>query len=121
MTAAFENRPEWLTGGWDAIYQRAVDVFDCRMYASNGTARGAEGRRRHKKQAQIHSTIDRFRAVMSSPNPPRTKEEAVEAIAPILTLILSMLVKQFVIQVIEWLWAQLESSETSATVTAKGQ
>lgn len=112
MTAAFHQRESWLTGRWDGIYQHAIDYFDCRMYATGETSRGKEGKRRAKKQETIHATIDRFRDVMNSGNPPRTKQEAVEMVAPFLTLLLSMLFKQLAVQVIEWLWDQMESQDS---------
>ncbi len=112
MTAAHDRRHEWLTGSWDGIFQHAVDHFDCRMYATGQTSKGKEGRKRAKKQETIHKTIDRFRQVLAAGNPPRTKQEAVEMVSPFLTLLLSILFKQFAVQVIEWLWDQLESQDS---------
>jgi hypothetical protein len=50
---------------------------------------------------------------MSSHDPPQTKQEAVEMVAPFLSLLLSFLVRQFAIQVIEWLWDQMETQQES--------
>ena len=113
MTAAFLDRETQ----WDSLYNRAVDVFDCRTYVTESRnpafARGAkQHKEKQKKQKQIRTTIDRFREVMSSDNPPQTVDEAVTAIAPLITLILSILFRQFIVELIEWIWEQSQQ-ETS--------
>jgi len=97
----------WITGNWDPIFERAVDHFECRMSEKGSTARGLEGKRRSKKQEQIHSTIDRFKKLMSSKNPPESKAEAVKALSPIFAFLLSV----FIRSVIEWLWDQMQDTQ----------
>jgi hypothetical protein len=100
MTEPFAN---------DTLFEQACKHFG----VPGGVASFAKpNKERAAKRKRIAKTIDRFRAVMSRPNPPRTKQEAVEAIAPLLTIILSMVFKQFAIEVIEWLWDQLESQDS---------
>jgi hypothetical protein len=41
---------------------------------------------------------------MNSDDPPLTKEQAVEMVAPFMTLLLSLFFKQLAVLVIEWLW-----------------
>jgi hypothetical protein len=102
---------EWVTGNWNPIFEKAVKHFDCQMSASGSTSRGIEGKRRARKQSQIHSTINRFRNLMSGPNPPQTKQQAVKALSPFLAFLLSA----FVRSVIEWLWDQMQEPVTVTT------
>lgn len=102
MTAAFFER--------DSLYDQACFHFECSPKAVSMFQK--PDRKAARKREQISRTLEKFRKVMSSPNPPRTKEQAVEMVAPFLTLILSMLLKQFAIQVIEWLWDQMESQDS---------
>ena len=102
MTAAFFER--------DSLYDHACFHFECSPKAVSMFQK--PDKRAARKRNQIANTIDQFRKAMSSDNPPRTKQEAVEMVSPFLTLLLSMLFKQFAIQVIEWLWDQLESQDS---------
>lgn len=102
MTAAFFER--------DNLYDQACYHFEC--YPKAVSMFQKPDRKAERKRDQIGNTIDTFRKVMSSDNPPRTKQESVEMVAPFLTLLLSILFKQFAIQVIEWLWDQLESQDS---------
>lgn len=97
MTAAFDT---------DSLYQRACIHFDCSPRAVSMFQK--PDRERAKRRQNVARTIIRFNAAMSSTNPPRTKQEAVEMVAPFLSLLLSFFVRQFAIQVIEWLWDQME-------------
>lgn len=103
-SGVFRVSKEWVVGNWNPIFEAAVKHFDCQMSASGSTSRGIEGKRRSRKQGQIHSTIDRFRRLMSGPNPPKTKQQAVKALSPILAFLLSA----FIRSVIEWLWDQMQ-------------
>lgn len=111
MTAAFEQRAEF-----DSLYQQACIHFQCEERVSGAGKRSSKNR---VKREKIHNTMARFHAAMSSPNPPATKEKAVEAIAPLISLLLSLFLKQLIVQVIEWLWDQVHEPQT-VTVTAKG-
>lgn len=108
MTAAFDERYE------ETIFRQACLHFGCEertlgRYDIFAARRDPERTKRRKRLAEI---IQKFNAVMSSDNPPRTKQEAVEMVSPFLTLLLSMLFKHFTIQVIEWLWDQMESQDS---------
>lgn len=114
MTAAFDQRDEDIHSGPDTLFTLACYQFGCEerslgRFDLNAARRDPE---RTKKRRRIKTTLDKFRSVMSGPNPPQTKKEAVEAIAPLLTLLLSVLFKQFAIMVIEWLWEQSQQQET---------
>lgn len=110
MTAAFLQRDdEDMHSGPDTLFTLACYHFGCSHVAYGRQKEKAE---RTKKRRRLKSTLDKFRTVMSGPNPPQTKEQAVEAIAPILALLLSMVWKQFAVMVIEWLWEQSQTRET---------
>lgn len=104
MTAAFDQRYD------ETIFQQACLHFGCEERTLGRYDIGAARRdpQRTKKRQRLAETIQKFNEVMSSDNPPRTKQEAVEMVAPFLTLLLSILFKQFAIQVIEWLWDQMQ-------------
>ncbi len=97
----------------ETIFREACLHFGCEERTSGRFDIGAARRdpQRTKKRKHLATTIQKFDVVMSSDNPPRTKQEAVEMVAPFLTLILSILFKQFAIQVIEWLWDQMETQQ----------
>lgn len=101
MTAAFLER--------DSLYDQACFHFECSPKAVSMFQK--PDRKAARKRDQIGNTIDTFRKVMWSSNPPRTKQEAVEMVAPFLTMLLSFFVRQFAIQVIEWLWDQMETQQ----------
>ena len=110
MTAASFQRDddEDMHSGPDTLFTLACYHFDCGQLAFG---RHKEKPERTKKRKRLKTTLDKFRAVMSGPNPPQTKEQAVQAIAPLLVLLLSVLWKQFAIMVIEWLWEQSQNQE----------
>ena len=107
MTAAFDQRYD------ETIFRQACLHFGCEERTLGRYDIGAARRdpQRTKKRQKLAETIQKFNAVMSSGNPPRTKQEAVEMVSPFLTLLLSVLLKQFAIQVIEWLWDQMEPQQ----------
>jgi hypothetical protein len=61
-------------------------------------------RKRHQKKQRIGDTLTRFRTLMESPNPPKTKQEAVAALSPIMAYLLWSIFKMFAVQIIEWAW-----------------
>jgi hypothetical protein len=93
MTAAYFDR--------DTLYDQACIHFGC---AGSVRAFGKPDRKLVAKREKIDSTLRRFRALMSSANPPQTKAQAVEALSPFFALLLSMFFRQLVVEVIEWLW-----------------
>jgi hypothetical protein len=93
MTAAYFDR--------DTLYDQACIHFGCAGYVR---AFGKPDRNLVAKRQKIDSTLRRFRALMSSANPPQTKAQAVEALSPFFALLLSMFFRQLVVEVIEWLW-----------------
>jgi hypothetical protein len=97
----------------ETTFREACLHFGCEERTLGRFDIGAARRdpQRTKKRKHLAATIQKFDTVMSSDNPPRTKQEAVEMVAPFLTLILSILFKQFAIQVIEWLWDQMETQQ----------
>ena len=97
MTAAYFER--------DTLFDQACIHFGCAGYVR---AFGKPDKKLVAKREKIDTTLRRFRAVMSSASPPKTQQEAVEAIAPILTRLLSMFLRQLVVEVIEWLWDQTQ-------------
>lgn len=56
------------------------------------------------KRDKVSKIVEKYFAVMNSDNPPLTKEQAVEMVAPFFTLLLSLFFKQLAVLVIEWLW-----------------
>ncbi len=104
MTAAFDQQYE------ETLFRQACLHFGCEERTLGRYDIGAARRdpQRTKKRKRLAETIDRFNSVMSSKYPPRTKQEAVEMVAPFLSLLLSFVFKQFAIQVIEWLWDQMQ-------------
>jgi hypothetical protein len=108
MTAAHDQRYD------ETIFRQACLHFGCEERTLGRFDIGAARRdpERTRKRKRLAETIAKFNAVMSSDNPPRTKQEAVEMVAPFLTMLLSMFLRQFGIEVIEWLWDQLESQDS---------
>lgn len=98
MTAAFFER--------DTLYDQACYHFEC--YPKAVSMFQKPDRKAARKRDQIGNTIDRFRKLMSGPNPPKTKQQAVKALSPILAFLLSA----FIRSVIEWLWDQMESQDS---------
>jgi hypothetical protein len=93
MTAAYFER--------DTLFDQACIHFGC---AGSVRAFGKPDRKLVAKREKIDSTLRRFRAVMSSANPPQTKQQAVKALSPIFVWLLSA----FIRELIEWLWDQTQ-------------
>lgn len=113
MTAAHQQRDD--SAKMNALFQQACFHFNCEertlgRFDLNAAKRDPQ---RTKKRQRLAKIVDRYHEVMSGPNPPQTKQQAVEAIAPLVTLILSIFFRQFAIQVIEWLWDQLEQQDAA--------
>lgn len=71
-----------------------------------------KGRKRNKKAEKVSATVQRFKKVMSGPNPPRTQEEAVAAVAPLLVYLIGILFRQLMIEVIKWCWEKYNEGVT---------
>jgi hypothetical protein len=107
---------------WDTIHTEAyrefgVEYLSPTMAASrfpNPRKRDKEIRRRHAEQTEISDTIKRFKGLMTGPNPPQTKAEAVKALSPIVSYLLWTIFKTLAIKVIEWAWDRLEKEKVSA-------
>lgn len=94
MTAIFFNRD---------IYQIEAEAwkkFDCHPMA----VASRDISRRLSKRDKVSKIVERYFAVMNGDDPPLTKEQAVEMVAPFMTLLLSLFFKQLAVLVIEWLW-----------------
>lgn len=88
-----------------AIEGEAWRAFGCQPLAT-----GKGGRQRDSKRRKVSKTTERFFDAINSDNPPQTKEEAVEMITPIIGLLLSLVFKQLVVMVIEWLWDRTQKA-----------
>jgi len=64
--------------------------------------------RRLSKRDKVSKIVERYFAVMNGDDPPLTKEQAVEMVAPFMTLLLSLFFKQLAVLVIEWLWERTQ-------------
>ena len=93
---------------WDKLYTQAYNYFDCEYLSPDVcSARNigmSQVRKRHQKKQRIGDTLTRFRTLMESPNPPKTKAEAVKALSPVIGYLLWSIFKMFAIRVIEWAW-----------------
>ncbi len=101
---------------WDRLYFETYKQFDCDDLTATGAMRLQYSRnlnerqlkkeidRRKEKQRNTESTLTRFRSLMESPDPPKTKEEAVAALSPIVAYLLWSIFKMLAIKVIEWAW-----------------
>jgi hypothetical protein len=105
MTAAHDQRYD------ETIFRQACLHFGCEERTLGRYDIGAARRdpARTKKRAKLRSTIDRFNLLMSGPNPPKTKQQAVKALSPIFAFLLSA----FVRSVIEWLWDKMQEQTES--------
>ena len=93
MTAAFLNNDIY------QIESEAWKHFQCQPLAA-----GRDIPKRMGKRDKVSRIVEKYFAVMNSDNPPLTKEQAVEMVAPFMTLLLSLFFKQLAVMVIEWLW-----------------
>jgi hypothetical protein len=111
MTAAFDSRYD------ETIFRQACLHFGCEERTLGRYDIGAAKRdpQRTKKRKRLADTIAKFNAVMSSDNPPRTKDEAVKAMSPVVAYLLWSIFKMLVIQIIEWAWDRYAEQQAAAT------
>ncbi len=106
---------------WDKLYSDAFQQFNCEYLSPDVcSSRGigmAQVRRRHQKKQKVGDTLNHFRNLMESPNPPKTKEEAVRAIAPIIGYLLWSIFKMLIVRIIEWAWDRYAEQQRSAGIT----
>ena len=95
------------TEAWRAFdcQPEAWRAFDCQPVA---TVRG--GKKRDAKRDKVTAVTNRFFDAMMSDNPPKTKDDAVTMLTPVLGLLLSIFFKQLIVMVIEWLWDRTKES-----------
>jgi hypothetical protein len=93
MTAAFLHNDIY------QIESEAWKHFQCQPLAA-----GRDIPKRLGKRDKVSKIVEKYFAVMNSDDPPLTKEQAVEMVAPFMTLLLSLFFKQLAVMVIEWLW-----------------
>jgi len=93
MTAAFAQND---------IYQIEAEAW--RKFDCHPTAMCRDVSKRISKRDKVSRVLLNYFDVMNGNNPPLTKEQAVEAVAPFIALLLSLFVKQLTVMVIEWLW-----------------
>jgi len=93
MTAAFAQND---------IYQIEAEAW--RHFECHPLAAGRDNQKRSVKRDKVSRVLLNYFDVMNGDNPPLTKEQAVEAVAPFIALLLSLFVKQLTVLVIEWLW-----------------
>lgn len=101
---------------WDQLYFETYRRFDCddlsHVVAYHRGFCEFDVKKRKKKQRNIETTLSRFRAAMESPSPPRTKQEAVAALSPIMAYLLWSVFKFLAIQIIEWAWDRYHEQQT---------
>ena len=95
---------------WDKLYPAAYAHFGCEYLSPDICAARRIGskqlRKRHERKQQVGDTISHFRNLMDSENPPRTKQEAVKALSPIMAYLLWSIFKVLAVKIIEWAWDQ---------------
>ena len=64
----------------------------------------SEPKTRKRKRERVNSTVDMFVELMNGPNPPATETEMLAALTPVMTWVLSWLIRQLVIQVLKYCW-----------------
>ncbi len=89
-----------------AIEAEAWRAFDCQPVAS-----GRGGKNRDAKREKVTRITNKFFDAMLSDNPPKTEQEAVEMLTPLMGMILSMFFKQLAVMVVEWLWARTQREQ----------
>ncbi len=101
---------------WDRLYFETYKRFDCDDLSPTGAMRLQYSRklshrqlhkeidRRKEKQRNTEATLNRFRSLMESDNPPKTRDEAVSALSPIVAYLLWSIFKMLAIKVIELAW-----------------
>ena len=93
MTAAFLHND---------IYQIEAEAW--KYFGCHPLAAGRDNVKRSAKRDKVSKVLEKYFEVVNGDNPPLTKEAAVEAVVPFLTLLLSLFFKQLAVMVIEWLW-----------------
>ena len=95
---------------WDTLYRDAYREFDCEYLSPDVCSARRIGskqlRKRHEKKQQVGDTLNHFRNLMNSENPPRTKQEAVKALSPVVAYLLWSIFKVLAVKIIEWAWDQ---------------
>lgn len=93
---------------WDRLYFETYKQFDCddlsSVVAGHLGLKRKDLEKRTKKQRDVQGTLSRFRSLMESPSPPKTKEEAVASLSPIVAYLLWSVFKMLAVKVIEWAW-----------------
>jgi hypothetical protein len=112
MTAAFSDRDT------RNVTLSAHYAFDCNQYVL-GVKNDPPARR--KKRDAVSATVARGMEVLNSDNPPKSKEEAIRAIAGAVAMALAFLFPQYrlMIQVAGWLWDYLNATHESAGVSGE--
>ena len=108
---------------WDRLYFQAYRQFDCdtlsHVVAGDRGLKRKDLEKRTRKQRDVQGTLNRFRSLMESPNPPRTKKEAVAALSPIVAYLLWSIFKMLAIQIIEWAWDRYTEQQSEQLAGAK--
>ncbi len=92
---------------WDTIYVQGYKHFDCEYLSAASpkfNARNVE--KRNKKQRTVQDWITKTRNLIESEKPPKTKQEAVAALSPIMAYLLWSIFKVLAVKIIEWAWDQ---------------
>jgi hypothetical protein len=100
---------------WDRLYFETYRQFDCddltAVVAGHRGLKRKDLEKRTRKQRDVHGTLSRFRSLMESPSPPKTKQEAVAALSPIVAYLLWSFFKMLAIEVIEWVWDRYQEQQ----------
>lgn len=95
---------------WDYINANAYQKFDCQWLSAVQRHENKVSDRQHQKrldkQKRIYQTLVKFRQVIESNDPPKTKEEAVKALSPFLAYLFWSIFRTLAVKVIEWAWDQ---------------
>lgn len=100
---------------WDHINANAYQKFDCQWLSAiqrhNQKISDRQHQKRLEKQKRIYQTLVKFRQVIESNDPPKTKEEAVKALSPFLAYLFWSLFRTLAVKVIEWAWDELNREQ----------
>jgi hypothetical protein len=100
---------------WDRLYCETYRQFDCddlsSVVAGHRGLKRKDLEKRTRKQRDVQGTLSRFRSLMESQDPPRTKQEAVAALSPIVAYLLWSIFKMLAIQIIEWAWEKYQEQQ----------
>ena len=97
---------------WDQIYVQGYRHFDCEYISAASpkfNARHVE--KRNRKQRIVQEYITKLRTQLLSDNPPKTKEEAVKALSPVVAYLLWSVFKMLIVQIIEWAWDRYQEQQ----------